>query len=73
MRIQLRRATRGWHFRNKVAKLAKSFVGLCSAAESLDDFRYRKACFQQRKMLHRVPFWIVCLVTAPWQFEVPHQ
>ncbi len=35
-----------------VAKLVKSFGGLCNTAESLDDFRYRKACFQQRKMLH---------------------
>ena len=26
-----------------VAKLVKSFGGLCNAAESLDDFRYRKA------------------------------
>ena len=27
-----------------VAKLVKSFGGLCNAAESLDDFRYRIGC-----------------------------
>ncbi len=35
-----------------VAKLVKSFGRLGDAAESLDDFRYTKACFQQSKMLH---------------------
>ncbi len=35
-----------------VAKLVKSFGGLCNAAESLDDFRYRKVYFQKWKMLH---------------------
>ena len=28
-----------------VAKLVKSFGGLCTAADSLDDFRYRKDSF----------------------------
>jgi hypothetical protein len=36
------------------AKLVKSFGHLGDAAESLDDFRYTKACFSQRKMLHSV-------------------
>ena len=40
-----------------VAKLVKSFGGLRNAAESLDAFRYRKVCFQQRKMLHSVPLF----------------
>ena len=42
-----------------VAKLVKSFVRLGGAAESdsaesLDDFRYPKACFWQRKMIRSV-------------------
>ncbi len=37
-----------------VAKLVESFGGLCNAAESLDDFRYRKAFSYQRKRLHSV-------------------
>ena len=32
-----------------VAKLVKSFSGLCNAAESLDDFRYRRAQFTLRR------------------------
>ena len=35
-----------------VAKLVKSFGRLGNAAESLDDFRYTKAFFWQRKILH---------------------
>ena len=37
-----------------VAKLGKSFGGLCNAAESLEEFCYRKVCFQQRRMLQSV-------------------
>ena len=44
-------APRGNAVKHFVAKLVKSFGGLCNAAESLDDFRYRTPCFQQRKTL----------------------
>ena len=37
-----------------LAKVVESFGGLCDAAESLDDFRYTKACFSQSKMLRNV-------------------
>ena len=30
-----------------VAKLVKSFGGICNAAESLDDFRYRKVRYRK--------------------------
>jgi hypothetical protein len=37
-----------------VAKLVKSFGGLRNAAESLDDFRYRKAQFTLSRMRNSV-------------------
>jgi hypothetical protein len=40
-----------------VAKLIKSFGHLGDTAESLDDFRYTKGGFEQRKMLHSVSGW----------------
>ena len=37
-----------------VAKLVKSFGRLGNTAESLDDFRYTRACLKQEKSVHGV-------------------
>ncbi len=42
--------------KHSVAKLVKSFGRLGDAAESLDDFRYKKEGFLQQKLLHNVAF-----------------
>ena len=48
-------AIRARSVKHFVAKLVKSFGRLGDETESLDDFRYAKPCFQQRKMLDSVP------------------
>ena len=50
-----------WYF---VAKLVKSFGGLCNAAETLDEFRYRKVCFSKGNKSQRCPKG--CDAQRPW-------
>jgi hypothetical protein len=56
-----------------VTKLVKSFGRLRDTSESLDDFRYTKACFIQEKVVHGVGLcpstylrFVLCLFVFTW-------